>query len=61
MPHPASPFANAVAHTLPAAAAPLGMLATAIGYSRIHTGVRYPGDVVIGVVIGTAVGEVVGW
>jgi membrane-associated phospholipid phosphatase len=54
-------FANAVAHTLPAAAAPLGMLATAIGYSRIHTGVHYPGDVVIGVVIGTAVGEAVGW
>jgi hypothetical protein len=37
------------------------MLATAIGYSRIHTGVHYPGDVVIGVVIGTAVGEAVGW
>jgi membrane-associated phospholipid phosphatase len=54
-------FANAVAHTLPAAAAPLGMLASVVGYSRIHTGVHYPGDVVIGAVIGAAVGEVVGW
>ena len=54
-------FANAAAHTLPAAAAPLGMLASAVGYSRIHTGVHYPGDVVIGAVIGTAVGEAVGW
>jgi undecaprenyl-diphosphatase len=54
-------FANAVAHIVPAAAAPLGMLATAVGYSRIHTGVHYPGDVVIGAVIGSAVGEVVGW
>ena len=54
-------FANAVAHTLPAAAAPLGLLACAVGYSRIHTGVHYPGDVVIGAVIGTAVGEAVGW
>jgi membrane-associated phospholipid phosphatase len=54
-------FADAVAHTLPAAAAPLGLLACAVGYSRIHTGVHYPGDVVIGAVIGTAVGEAVGW
>jgi undecaprenyl-diphosphatase len=54
-------FANAVAYTLPAAAGPLGLLASAVGYSRIHTGVHYPGDVVIGAVIGTAVGEVVGW
>jgi membrane-associated phospholipid phosphatase len=61
--HTASGFAftNAVAHTLPAAAGPLGMLASAVGYARIHTGVHYPGDVVIGAVIGTAVGEAVGW
>jgi undecaprenyl-diphosphatase len=61
--HTASGFAfmNAVAHTLPAAAGPLGLLASAVGYSRIHTGVHYPGDVVIGAVIGTAVGEAVGW
>jgi len=61
--HTASGFAfmNAVAHTLPAAAGPLGLLASTIGYSRIHTGVHYPGDVVIGAVIGTAVGEAVGW
>jgi membrane-associated phospholipid phosphatase len=61
--HTASGFAftNAVAHTLPAAAGPLGLLASAVGYSRVHTGVHYPGDVVIGAVIGTAVGEAVGW
>jgi undecaprenyl-diphosphatase len=61
--HTASGFAfmNAVAHTLPAAAGPLGLLASAVGYSRVHTGVHYPGDVVIGAVIGTAIGEVVGW
>ena len=40
--HTASGFAfmNAVAHTLPAAAGPLGLLASAVGYSRIHTGVH---------------------
>jgi len=61
--HTASGFAftNAVAHTLPAAAGPLGLLASAVGYSRVHTGVHYPGDVVIGAVVGTAIGEAVGW
>ena len=61
--HTASGFAftNAVAHTLPAAAAPLGMLASAVGYPAPSLGVHYPGDVVIGAVIGSAVGEVVGW
>jgi membrane-associated phospholipid phosphatase len=54
-------FAAAVAKILPAAAAPLRTLAAAVGYSRVHTGVHYPGDVVIGGMIGAAVGEAVGW
>jgi len=54
-------FATAVAQILPAAAAPLRMLAAAVGYSRVHTGVHYPGDVIIGAMIGVAVGEAVGW
>ncbi|MFJ8542190.1 phosphatase PAP2 family protein [Streptomyces sp. NPDC093586] len=47
-------FATAVGVVLPAAAAPLGALATAVGYSRVHTGVHYPGDVVAGAVLGVA-------
>jgi membrane-associated phospholipid phosphatase len=54
-------FAAAVAKVLPAAAAPLRTLAAAVGYSRVHTGVHYPGDVIIGGMIGAAVGEAVGW
>lgn len=54
-------FAAAVAQVLPAAAAPLRTLALAVGYSRVHTGVHYPGDVVVGALLGTAVGEAVGW
>jgi membrane-associated phospholipid phosphatase len=54
-------FANAVAETLPAAAAPLEVLAALVGYSRIHTGVHYPGDVVIGSLIGATIGQMVGW
>jgi membrane-associated phospholipid phosphatase len=54
-------FATAVAQILPAAAAPLRTLAAAVGYSRVHTGVHYPADVIIGAMIGVAVGEAVGW
>ncbi|WP_264925429.1 phosphatase PAP2 family protein [Streptomyces sp. A012304] len=46
-------FAAAVGPALPAAAVPLGLLACAVGYSRVHTGVHYPGDVVAGALLGT--------
>ncbi|MGC9500303.1 phosphatase PAP2 family protein [Streptomyces sp. WG7] len=47
-------FATAVGVVLPAAAVPLGALAGAVGYSRVHTGVHYPGDVAAGAVLGIA-------
>ncbi|MGW4924952.1 phosphatase PAP2 family protein [Streptomyces parvulus] len=47
-------FATAVGVVLPAAAVPLGALASAVGYSRVHTGVHYPGDVAAGAVVGIA-------
>ncbi|MFC8099875.1 phosphatase PAP2 family protein [Streptomyces sp. NPDC057363] len=47
-------FATAVGVVLPAAAVPLGALASAVGYSRVHTGVHYPGDVAAGAVLGIA-------
>ncbi|MEV6177241.1 phosphatase PAP2 family protein [Streptomyces sp. NPDC052016] len=46
-------FAAAVGPALPAAAVPLGLLACAVGYSRVHTGVHYPGDVIAGALLGT--------
>jgi undecaprenyl-diphosphatase len=39
----------------------LEVLAALVGYSRIHTGVHYPGDVVIGSLIGATIGQMVGW
>ncbi|MDV5147220.1 phosphatase PAP2 family protein [Streptomyces sp. SBC-4] len=47
-------FATAVGVVLPIAAVPLGLLAGAVGYSRVHTGVHYPGDVAAGAVLGVA-------
>ncbi|MFI1755252.1 phosphatase PAP2 family protein [Streptomyces sp. NPDC020571] len=47
-------FATAVGVVLPEAAVPLGALASAVGYSRVHTGVHYPGDVAAGAVLGIA-------
>lgn len=46
-------FAAAVSSALPVATVPLGLLACAVGYSRVHTGVHYPGDVIAGAVLGT--------
>ncbi len=52
-------FANAVAGQWPVAGFPLRALASAVAYSRVHTGVHYPSDVLIGSIIGAAIGDVV--
>src|SRR3954469_23843630 len=50
-------FATGVGQVLPTAALPLRALAALIAYSRIHTGVHYPGDVVGGALMGTALAQ----
>jgi undecaprenyl-diphosphatase len=52
-------FAYAVGRHLPALAVPIRLLAAAVGYSRVHTGVHYPGDVVIGSVTGAGTAAMV--
>jgi undecaprenyl-diphosphatase len=47
-------FASGAAFELPALTIPLGALATAVGYSRIHTRVHYPSDVAAGAAVGVA-------
>ena len=57
----AAAFASSVSQVVPALGLPLGVAAAAVGYSRVHSGVHYPGDVVAGVVVGSSVGGLVAW
>ena len=50
-------FATGVGHTLPPAAIPLRALAALVAYSRVHTGVHYPADVVTGALLGTMIAQ----
>lgn len=50
-------FATGVGHVLPPVAAPLRILAAAVAYSRVHTGVHYPADVVVGGLMGTVIAQ----
>ena len=47
-------FATGVASASPAAGIPLSALAALVAYSRVHTGVHYPVDAVVGSVTGGA-------
>ena len=51
-------FASGVGRVMPVAALPLHVLAAVVGYSRVHTGVHYPGDVLAGSVLGAMVADV---
>lgn len=51
-------FATGVGHEWPAAGVPLRGLAAVVAYSRVHTGVHYPGDVIAGSLLGGVLGQV---
>jgi membrane-associated phospholipid phosphatase len=48
-------FATGAGRSLPWTAPPLSVLATLVGYSRVHTGVHYPLDVIVGALSGVAI------
>lgn len=51
-------FAGGAGEVLPAVSVPLHALAALIAYSRVHTGVHYPLDVIAGSVLGAALSDV---
>jgi membrane-associated phospholipid phosphatase len=51
-------FAGGMAHAAPALGLPLHVVAVIVAYTRVHSGVHYPGDVVAGSIIGIACGLV---
>jgi undecaprenyl-diphosphatase len=53
-------FAYAVGRHVPEMAVPIRLLAGGVAYSRVHTGVHYPGDVVIGAIVGAGGAAMVG-
>jgi membrane-associated phospholipid phosphatase len=50
-------FASGAGRVAPLTSAPLHVLAALVGYSRVHTGVHYPGDVVAGALIGAVISD----
>lgn len=50
-------FAAAVAWNEPLLGTALRFLAATVAYSRVHTGVHYPGDVVVGSLMGAGTGQ----
>jgi undecaprenyl-diphosphatase len=58
--HAASAFAftAGAAHVLPALSAPLRAIATLVGYSRVHSGVHFPADVLAGAFLGISAAKV---
>lgn len=53
----AAAFAVAVGDVIPALRVPLAAAAGTVAFSRVYTGVHYPGDVLVGVVTGALLGR----
>jgi undecaprenyl-diphosphatase len=51
-------FATGVGRLLPAAGFPLRAVAALVAYSRVHTGVHYPSDVLAGALLGASLSQV---
>ena len=52
-------FASAMGQAVPSTRVPLHLAAATVAYSRVHTGVHYPSDVVTGALVGELCGRAV--
>jgi undecaprenyl-diphosphatase len=52
-------FASAIGRDQPWLGLTLRFLAAAVAYSRVHTGVHYPSDIVVGSLVGASTGQAV--
>jgi undecaprenyl-diphosphatase len=50
-------FSTGVGAGLPVVAVPLHAAAGVVAYSRVHVGVHYPGDVIVGSILGTVIAQ----
>jgi membrane-associated phospholipid phosphatase len=50
-------FATGVGYVMPTAGVPLHAVAALVAYSRVHTGVHYPGDVLVGALVGATLAQ----
>ncbi len=50
-------FASGAGRVAPLTSVPLHALAATVAYSRVHTGVHYPGDVIAGALIGAILAD----
>ncbi len=55
----AAAFSGVMGNRLPAIATPINSVAGAVAFSRVYTGVHYPGDVAVGWAIGRIVARLV--
>jgi membrane-associated phospholipid phosphatase len=55
----AAAFAVAVGDALPALRLPLRAAAAIVAFSRVYTGVHYPGDVLVGATVGSLIGRLI--
>ena len=53
-------FAYTIGRHLPFVGIPIRLLAAAVAYSRVHIGVHYPGDVIIGSIMGAGTAAAIG-
>lgn len=51
-------FATGVGSVLPLESIPIRALTTTVAYSRVHTGVHYPADVIAGAFLGTTLAQI---